>query len=390
MPKHQICLAVGAGAIGKSVTGPAFRDMGLDVVFADVSAPVVRDIEKRNGYRIKTAHFHKKDEWRAVQGVRALPVDSREAQEIALCADYLCTSVGTAGLRALLPTLLDWIERRNAGDSDRLHLLFFENESHCVDIVREALLERMGAVPPWLVMAKASIERMTKPLPPEDGRYDVVAERVFPIFLPRREMSSSPLAGDPRFELVDDIDAYYYRKLYTNNLGHAALGYVGWRYGYRTAIQTMPDERVCAILRQALEEAGKMLVAMHGFSQEAMRAHLDELPERFWNPGLDDDLGRLSRDPIRKLGPDERIVGAMKKCRALGIDPRGIVQVFCHALRYDDPSDPSARRLQHLRRENTTAWVIQNIAGISPEDPLYPYILEADAALTAAEKYQTT
>jgi hypothetical protein len=213
MSEHQTCLAVGAGAIGKSVTGLTFREMGCDVAFADVSEPVIEDLQRRGGYRIKTARFHRPDEWHTVEGVRAFLVGSREAEEWALRADYLCTSVGPAGFRAFLPTLLGWLVRRDVEygrrpePGRRLYLLFFENEAHCVDGVSEALLARLGTVPPWLTMAKASIERMTKPLPPECGRYDVVGERVFPVFLPRREMAFSALAHDARFELVEDIDA---------------------------------------------------------------------------------------------------------------------------------------------------------------------------------------
>ena len=392
MSDRKLCLAVGAGAIGKSVVGVTFEEMGCDVMFADVSKPVIDDLQSRGGYRIKTARFGQADQWQTVMGMRAYPIDSEEVKARALCADYICTAIGTGGLKAFLPTLTGWINQRilqclNPNQSIApVYLLFFENETACQQMVTDALVESIGAIPSWLIMAKVSVERMTKPIPPVNGQYDVVGERVFPIFIPKTPIQGSGLETDSHFEPVGDIDAYYYRKLYTNNLGHAALGYIGAYYGYTAATQTMADERIYTVMNEALKTAGAMLMRLYGFSEKSMRDHLEELPKRFWNQGLDDDLSRLARDPIRKLSPNERIVGAMKKCAMLGIPDdaiAAIIEILCYAIRYKDPDDPAACELARLRETNGTGWIVTHIAGIDPADALYQKILDADAAMSA-------
>lgn len=376
------CLAIGAGAIGKSVTGLTFREMGFHVTFADVSGEAIRDINRRGGYRITTARYGMADTHTDVCGVSACAVASEEAKQAAIEADYICTSVGAYGMEALLPTLTAWLTERGAVSKKPLYLLFFENQHNFMNIVRDAVAASLGGIPQWLRMANTSIERMTKGIITEAGEYDVVAERIFPVFLPRAVMEDSSIARDnARFELVDDIHAYYLRKLYTNNLGHAALGYIGSYLGYHTAVETEHDSRANAVLSLALGEAGALMVQKYGFSRESMDAHLLELPTRYWNPGLNDSLARLARDPLRKLGPEERITGAMRDCAGAGIPIRGMIQIYCFALYYDNEADPSSRELKSLRETKGPEWVLEHISGITSDESLFAEIMKEAIAL---------
>ena len=56
------------------------------------------------------------------------------------------------------------------------------------------------------------------------------------------------------FMPVGDLKAYYYRKLYTNNTGHAVLGYHGYQCGYSTLIQAIGDDAIRRELDNALNE----------------------------------------------------------------------------------------------------------------------------------------
>lgn len=380
MIQKQKCLAVGAGAIGKSVSAVTFSKFGCDVLVADVKPEVIADINNRNGYCIIQTEFNKPDVNVAVEGIRAAEISSEEAKNFAMEADYICTAIGPVGMKFFLPTLMEWLKARNRVSKKPLYLLFFENDSSCVSLFHQVATEALGAVPEWMKVAKASIERMTKPLPPVDGKYDVVAESVFPVLLPKAALRDSSIADSPLFALVDDVDAYYYRKLYTNNLGHAVLGYVGSYYGYATADQCVKDAKVCAILDEVLSETGEMLIKEYGFTAEEMQAHLKLLPTRYWNQGLNDSLDRLARDPVRKLSPSERIVGAIRKCSHAGIRPDGIIKVLCYAVRYNGQDDQSLQLAKDFS-EKGMGWILENICGISSDEKLYDTIMEIDKQL---------
>lgn len=84
-----------------------------------------------------------------------------------------------------------------------------------------------AALPAWLSVSHASIERISKKVVREDGRIDGVSEEFIPPILTRRELADTQLVlHTDYFELVDDVNRYYYRKLYLNNIGHAVLAYL--------------------------------------------------------------------------------------------------------------------------------------------------------------------
>jgi mannitol-1-phosphate/altronate dehydrogenase len=54
----------------------------------------------------------------------------------------------------------------------------------------------------------------------------------------------------------------------------------------------------------------------------ALRAYADDLIARMVNPFVRDTVARVGRDPRRKLGWDDRLVGAMRRARQAGVTPR--------------------------------------------------------------------
>jgi mannitol-1-phosphate 5-dehydrogenase len=81
-------------------------------------------------------------------------------------------------------------------------------------------------------------------------------------------------------------------------------------------------------LRAALlDEVGTGLMARYAgaaplFTPAGLAAYADDLLARIVNPYLQDGTARVGRDPERKLGWDDRLVGAMRLAYAAGVVPR--------------------------------------------------------------------
>ena len=95
----------------------------------------------------------------------------------------------------------------------------------------------------------------------------------------------------------------------------------------------LPERKgMMAFLRRAfLEESGAALNRRYAgvdplFSPEGFAAYADDLLERMTNPFLRDLLERVGRDPQRKLGWDDRLIGTMRMVLARDLEPR------CYAL----------------------------------------------------------
>ncbi|MCX7591161.1 MAG: hypothetical protein N2255_05980, partial [Kiritimatiellae bacterium] len=154
------------------------------------------------------------------------------------------------------------------------------------------------------------------------------------------------------FEEKDDLLPFEEAKLYGHNAVHAVLAYLGALRGYKRMAEVKQDEVLMRIGRGAfLDEVGVALVRRHGktgdalFTTDGFRNYAEDLLGRMTNPYLGDTVERIGRDPVRKLGADDRIFGAMTMALEAGIQPHnlalgaaaGLVFLLKHAERCGVP-----------------------------------------------------
>ncbi|MCD2475919.1 mannitol-1-phosphate 5-dehydrogenase, partial [Staphylococcus aureus] len=93
---------------------------------------------------------------------------------------------------------------------------------------------------------------------------------------------------------------------------------------------------------------------------------------RFENPFISDDVTRVARSPLRKLGENDRLVGPAKKIK----EPNALAEGIAAALRFDFTGDPEAVELQALIEEKGYSGVLQEVCGIQSHEPLHAIILK--------------
>ena len=131
--------------------------------------------------------------------------------------------------------------------------------------------------------------------------------------------------SEPRFERgitafceKSDLLPFEEAKLYGHNATHALAAYLAF----------VPDLKCIAELRQILnrmefireaflEESGEALIRKYRgidrlFTPDGYREYAEDLLERMTNQYLQDTVERVGRDPERKLGWDDRLVGTVR------------------------------------------------------------------------------
>jgi mannitol-1-phosphate 5-dehydrogenase len=165
------------------------------------------------------------------------------------------------------------------------------------------------------------------------------------------------------------------RKLYLHNAGHAVLGYLGYQRGHDLGYNALEDRVIRPILDAALDESMAGIVTRYGADKDWLRDHVNDLLRRFENRALADPVLRLARDPLRKLAPEDRLVGAARTAEAAGITPVNLAWGIAGALAFDAESDAMAQRLQErIDREGVEA-VMADVCEIAPEEPLGEAVL---------------
>lgn len=376
----NLCLIFGAGSIGKSVAGYVFHKLGFEVLFVDISKFVVDDINTRKNYKIFRSSNDSSPQM--VDKISALNLDNEEMIYDTICnVDYICTAVGIQGLDSVIPVLVKGIEARKAASIvNPLNILLCENHSGMYSFTMEKLKAHLNYEElEGIHLIETSIERMTKPFSRKEYEFDVLAEEFYPVIISRDRVRKDDLyfKNQEYFFLVENIQAYYYRKLYTNNLGHAVLGYIGYLRGYKSIIQSVKDLEINTIMRGALGEAGKMLIARYDFRESDIISHLEKLVSRFSNEGLNDEIERVIRCPMRKLSRSERLVAPAVLCLECGIYPANIIKTIHHVVHYINQNDQQSIELNSLYKKYGMKYILENICGLHRDEPLYNELLKA-------------
>jgi mannitol-1-phosphate 5-dehydrogenase len=169
------------------------------------------------------------------------------------------------------------------------------------------------------------------------------------------------------FQEKDDLLPFEEAKLYGHNAIHALLGCLARLRGHEVMSDIRRDEDLLDLGRRAFrEESGAALVRKHGsgagadplFTERGWSAYAEDLLQRMTNPWLHDRVERVIRDPVRKLGWNDRFFGTMRIALSQGISPRAMALGAAAALSYaqeqDTDSSPPRAALARIWGEEAT------------------------------------
>ena len=373
----------GAGNVGRGFLGQLLFEGGYHTTFVDANPALVSALNGRGEYPLRLVSAGETLAHR-IGNLCALDAraDAAEVTQAVVQADLLLTAVGVAALPHVAPALARGIAARSEAGCGSVDVLLCENQWHAATLVRGLIEPHL----PWSAcdyfrtgvgLVETVIGRMV-PAPTEATRAEdpllVVSEpyKELPIARAMLRGETPPLPG---LIAADDFDAYEARKLFLHNAGHAALAYLGYGYGHEYVWQCADDPAVSEVCRAALAESAAALVAEYGFTPSALGAFNADLLRRFTNQALGDPVARVAADPLRKLRPTDRLIGAASLCLKHSVAPKALARVISAALRYDHPADASAQELQRRRQEGGVRRVLEEVGGVAPGSALGRLVL---------------
>jgi len=363
----------GAGNIGRGFLGQLFYETGYRTTFVDVMHDLIDQLNERGAYPLRIVDDNTYT--LTIENVSAIHAGNRDAVAKAVAeADLGATAVGVPVLAKVAPLLASGIERRfAAGDAAPLNLIVCENMIDAGPYLREQVREHLspdfhGALDEKVGFVEASIGRMV-PVMTEAVRAED------PLLICVEEYCELPVDGAgfkgpipplKNMEARENFGAYVERKLFVHNAGHATTAYLGHLRKHEFIWQAVGDPEVRGKVGEALAESKAGLVAKHGMDPDALQAHIDDLLKRFANRALGDQVARVAKDPIRKLGPRDRLIGAASMCLEQDVVPAGLAFAAAAAIRYDHPDDRAAQSVQTIYDERGLEGVLVEVCQIDP------------------------
>jgi hypothetical protein len=186
---------------------------------------------------------------------------------------------------------------------------------------------------------------------------------------------SEPIKGA---EYVDDLMMYLQRKIYIINCGHAIAGYYGQALkGYEIVQDALRDPDLLPQIRAAMLESASALEKKYGFTHESLVDYMETMMvKRFTTPGVVDPIARVSREPIRKISPNDRIMGPANNCEEYGLDNSYLLKGVACALKFKAEDDPQADELQKFIADNGVEAAIVKYTGVAEGSRMYNVILD--------------
>ena len=371
----------GAGNIGRGFLGQLYSQSGWETVFVDVVPEILEALNARGGYEIHIVDKHCYEA--QVTNVRA--IDGRDAGKVAeevRTADLVSTAVGANVIRAIAGPLARGLKLRAREDSPRpLDILLCENLLSASATMRGYLEEAIapeakGYLAQNVGLVETVISRMVPITPDEKKASD-------PLYIAVEEYAVLPVDGNAFAGPIPDIEglqaqsnfaAYTERKLFTHNCGHMLFALWGYEKGLTFIWEAAEDAEIRECAMAALRESGEALIRKHGFTPEQHQEHIDDLIDRFRNRSLGDTVFRVARDPVRKLGHNDRLVGAARLALEHDVEPTRLVKGIASALRYNHPEDEKAAELQQMLQERGLPAVLEEVCGLEPGNALFELI----------------
>src|SRR5947209_5667849 len=372
-----IAMIFGAGKVGRGFLGHLLSRSGYQLWFVDRDAALVERLETAGRYPLLL--LGSPPQPMAVEGVRALHAGETEAvAERFAQASVVLTAVGGGHLSEVARQIARGVERRwGAARETPLNVLIGENYYRPAELLRQQIHQHLAApVHPyferWIGLVELQILRSCIEPTAELAAQDPLWVRISDEW--RLPADGDAFKGEPPsiegLQPVPDFQGGLERKLYTYNAANAAIAYTGFLKGYALLADAANDPQILALARGVCAEAGAALVRRHGFDPDEQRAFAEGCLAKYQDRAIVDPIERNARDPLRKLGRHDRLVGPACLCLEHGIAPEHLATAIAAALQYNPPADPAAQRLQQRLQTEGLPVVLKEVCGIDPDAEL--------------------
>ncbi|HEP1511016.1 TPA: mannitol-1-phosphate 5-dehydrogenase [Streptococcus pyogenes] len=362
----------GAGNIGRGFIGEILSANQFAIQFVDVNEAIINALNERHSYDIEIAEDGKRHV--TVEHVSGINnrLNPEQVVEAIAEADLITTAIGPNILPFIAELIAKGIQkRRENGSEQAIDVLACENmiggSQFLLEEVQNYLTEEdMTYVDTYVGFPNAAVDRIV-PAQSHEVPLFVVVEPFNEWVVETSRMKNKEL----RLEGVhyeENLEPFIERKLFSVNSGHATSAYTGAYAGAKTILEALQLPEVKEQLEAVLEEIRSLLVAKWDFDHEELKAYHDVIISRFENPYIVDDVVRVARTPIRKLGFDERFIRPIRELKERDLSYQNLLKTVAYVFNYKDPNDEQSTQLQVMLSDNDLEKVVRDVTDLEDQE----------------------
>ena len=370
----------GGGKIARGFIGQLLYQSGFEMTFVDVNTQLIERLNAEKKYYVHVMGHEEESQW--IDNFHCVSLNDiagiRQALET---SDIGFTAVGGKNLEGLAGVIAAAYEKAAPAMENHLFtIICCENWKNPADQLMASVLDRLpngnlkDSFSRHIGISEAAILRSGVEATDEVQKIDANAVSVTSYWeLP---VDRDRIKGEPvEFKGVryqKDFDSFLQRKIYTFNTINATIAYIGSLRGMGMLCDAANDPDIVEIVKQVQEEINPAIAAEMKVKIEEQKKFADAALKKYQDKSVVDFTERHARDPVRKMGPSDRITGTLRLVEKHGLPYSALATTLAAALFYQtkNKEDSSAQRLHEMLKGQGIDVILKEICKIDPQEKM--------------------
>ncbi|MDX8417319.1 mannitol-1-phosphate 5-dehydrogenase [Absicoccus intestinalis] len=372
----------GCGKIARGFVGQLLYLSDFAITFVDVYQPIIDKVNTDKKYHVHVLGDASLDS--VITGISALNFnESQEVFDAFKEADIAFVSVGGKNLINVANCLSSIFELYGIPKIKK-NIIVCENWADAANTLKDPLyknlsVENKDLFNKYIGITEGVLMRTaTQPDEKLAQKYplDVWVQNYWYLPIDRSRLITD-IPEIQSIEALDHFGNFLIQKMYTNNTSNAVIAYTGYLLGYEILAEAANSPEISKILDKTYKEINQTLVAELGVDPKDQEEFSKRARKKYCDWTIVDKITRHAKDPLRKLGPKDRLIAPSRMALKHGIYPETLITTIAEALFFDEPTDESAMELKKIRREKGIEYVLKNVCKLDADEVLYQEVLKA-------------
>lgn len=376
----------GSGKIARGFIGQLLYQSNFEITFVEQNKDLTASLNSSGKYYVNVMGHPEESQW--IEGFHCITLeDTAELAEELKTADIGFTAVGGKNLTSLAKTIASAYEDAEKKMGGHVfNLICCENWKDPAKLLKEAVLENLSteelkiSFESHVGISEAAILRSGVEATEEVRKIDPNAVSVTSYWeLP---VDRDKILGEPvvfnGVKYQTNFGAFLQRKIYTFNTTNATIAYIGALRGMEQLKDAANDPEIVELVKAVHSEMNPAIAAEMQVTLEEQEQFAGKALQKYQDKSVTDFTERHARDPLRKLGPSDRIVGTLRLIEKQGCSCEALATTLAAAIFYStkNPDDPSGMELERMREEKGIDYILEMICKIHPEESLGQMVKE--------------
>ncbi|MBE7081862.1 MAG: mannitol dehydrogenase [Clostridiales bacterium] len=348
----------GAGNIGRGFIGQLFSQSGYSVGFIDINKEVIARLNADKEYPVEivTTEGVTEDVVKNAYGIDGTDIEL-VSEEIAT-SDIMATAIGVNVLKFIAKPIALGLKKRFERNAGFFNIIICENligaDYFLKGLIKEQIPEYADRIDKEVGFVEASIGRMVPVMTEEKKQGNPLRVCVEPYnILPvDKDAFKGEIPEVKNLYPFAPFNLFIQRKLFMHNMSHALCAYLGYQRNYEYIYEAVGDYDIKCVAFNALCQSAMAVAKENGVEIESLISHAQNLLYRFSNVALGDTVARVGKDTIRKLGANDRLIGAINLADKHNVNCEYLCLGVALGMRFAPDGDERSQELCAFAKEN--------------------------------------